>query len=280
VLTLLDNVSDRVLRRLGAQSRILETSAGTVHAYDATGPGKHTFVLLHGMGTTATSYTGLFRGLRAAAKRLLLLDLPGHGRSATTDRRLSVARLSAGVREALDALLGGSDPVVLFGTSLGGAAALGYALERPEHLRALILVSPGGAPLTPHDFDALRRRFDLKSRADARRFFAELMHEPPWYTRLLERGLVTQLGQPAVRSFLGSLAQEDFFTEEQVGKLAVPTLVIWGKSDRILPRSGLEFYRRALPPGTRFEEPDGIGHSPHVERPGYLIERIRSFADA
>ncbi|NUO51930.1 MAG: alpha/beta fold hydrolase [Polyangiaceae bacterium] len=278
MLRFIDAVSDRVLRTMGAESRVVMTSVGPVHAFDAKGRGEKTFVLLHGMGTTATSYMGLFRGLRSRAKRILLLDLPGHGRSTNGDERMSVARLSAGVREALDGLLDPADPVVLFGTSLGGAAALGYALERPERVRALILVSPGGAPFSADDFDALKRRFNLVSRTDARRFFGELMHRPPLYTRLFERPLLAQLGHPVVKTFLESLAVEDCFTAEQVAKLRVPTLVIWGKSDRILPRSGLDFYRRELPSGTTFEEPEGLGHSPHLERPRWLLERIMSFS--
>ena len=97
-------------------------------------------------------------------------------------------------------------------------------------------------------------------------------------TRLFERPLVAQLGHPVVKTFLESLAVEDCFTAEQVAKLSVPTLVIWGKSDRILPRSGLDVYKRELPPGTKFEEPEGLGHSPHLERPRWLLERIISFA--
>lgn len=278
MLELLDTISDRLLRVFGASSLVIPTSAGTVHAYDARGPGDRTFVLLHGMGTTATSYTGLFWGIRAKAKRILLVDLPGHGRSVLNSSYLSVASLSAGIREALDEMLGFGERVVLFGTSLGGAAALRYALDRPERVGRLVLVSPGGAPLTNEDLDCLRDRFALRTQKDARRFFALLMHEPPLYMRLFERGLVTQLGRPVIQRFLSDVRPDDCFTKEEVGALSVPTLVIWGKEDRILPRSALAFYREALPPTTVFEEPALLGHSPHVERPSLLLRRLLSFA--
>jgi pimeloyl-ACP methyl ester carboxylesterase len=278
MLELLDSISDRVLRTLGARSLVIPTTSGTVHAYQAAGPGERTFVLLHGMGTTATSYTGLFRGIRARARRVLLVDLPGHGRSVLKGSYLSVASLSAGIREALDEMVGYAEPTVLFGTSLGGAAALRYALDRPERVAQLVLVSPGGAPLSDRDFEDLRRRFALRTEEDARRFFALLMHDPPFYMRLFERGLVTQIGRPFIQRFLAEVRPEDFFKKEEVSTLRVPAMVIWGKNDRILPRSGLAFYREAMPSGTVFEEPDALGHSPHVEQPEFLLRRLLAYA--
>ncbi|MBL9028396.1 MAG: alpha/beta hydrolase [Myxococcales bacterium] len=274
MLELVDALSDRLLRSFGARSLVIPTSAGSVHAYDATGPGERTFVLLHGMGTTATSYTGIFLGLRPHARRVVLVDLPGHGRSVLGESFLSVAALGDGIREALDGILWEEERFVLFGTSLGGAAALRYALDRPKRIAKLILVSPGGAPLSEEDFLALRRRFDVRTAEDARRFFSLLMHDPPLYFRLFEKGLVSQLGRPFIQRFLAEVSPDDFFKKEELASLRVPTLVIWGKRDRILPRSSLAFYRDALPEGTVFEEPDALGHSPHVEQPGFLMKRL------
>ena len=231
-------------------------------------------MLLHGLGTAAPAYAAVVRLLRRRAARILLPELPGHGRSLPPPRGLEVSTMAAGLREALDQVLRSQPPATLLGTSLGGAAALGYALERPERVRALILASPAGAPLDDGEMLELRARFNLRTRADARRFFAELSHEPPWYTRALELGLVQQLGRPDVQSFLSSLAGADFFDADALASLVPPTLVLWGKSDRVLPRSGLSFYRRTLPAATRFEELDGIGHSPHFEKPALVVDRL------
>jgi pimeloyl-ACP methyl ester carboxylesterase len=278
VLRVVERISHGVLRALGATSVHLSTEAGIVHGYVLAGRGQGSFALLHGMGTTATSYTPVVRRLLKDAARVVLLDLPGHGRSPEPTRGLDTRVLSVGVREGLDALLdrAGVDRAVLLGTSLGGAAAVGYSLERPERVRALVLASPAGAPLAEDDLAELKARFNLRSRADARRFFSELLHSPPFYARMLESGLVTQLSRPLIRGFLDSLESADFFTEERVGTLKPPATVLWGKSDRILPRSGLAFYRRALPAGTIIEELEGIGHSPHLERPALVADRMLS----
>lgn len=274
MLNVVDRVSHEVLRALGARTSHVSTGAGRMHAYELRGQGEGAFVLLHGMGTTATSYSSVVRKLKPRAARVILLELPGHGRSEEPREGLRPDSLATGVREALDPLIGSGRAVVL-GTSLGGAAALGYALERPEKVQALVLASPAGAPLEDRDVEELRARFDLRTRADARRFFTELLHAPPFYLRAFERGLVDQLSRPLVRGFLGALDPRDCFTEERVAALQVPTHLMWGKSDRILPRSGLAFYRRALPNVT-IEELEGIGHSPHLERPALVAERMLS----
>lgn len=276
MLKVVEHLSHGVLRALGASSVHLSTEAGVVHGYVLRGQGEGRFALLHGMGTTATSYTAVVRRLLKQASRVVLLDLPGHGRSPEPSGGLDTRVLSIGVREGLDALLdrAGIDRAVLLGTSLGGAAAVGYALERPARVQALVLASPAGAPLNDDDLAELKARFHLKSRADARRFFSELLHSPPFYARMLESGLVTQLSRPLIRGFLESLDAADFFTEERVGTLQPHATVLWGKSDRILPRSGLAFYRRALPAGSIIEELEGIGHSPHLEQPSLVADRM------
>ncbi|MFO0618978.1 MAG: alpha/beta fold hydrolase [Polyangiaceae bacterium] len=280
MLKVVEQISRALLRASGARSVNLQTSIGDVHGYVIEGRGADDFALLHGMGTTATSYTPVVRRLLPSARRVVLLDLPGHGRSPEPTAGLDTHVLEAGVLEGLDALLdhAGIARAVLLGTSLGGAAALGYALARPNRVRALVLASPAGAPLTVADLDELRARFDLKTRVDARRFLRELLHAPPFYLRAIEGGLVDQLSRPLIRGFLLSLDDANFFTEERLAPLVPPVTLLWGKSDRILPRSGLAFYRRALPAGTRVEELEGIGHSPHLERPDLVADRMRAAA--
>ena len=222
MLKVVERISRALLRASGARSVELPTSVGVVHGYVLEGRGDASFALIHGMGTTATSYTPVARKLLSRARRVVLLDLPGHGLSPEPSTGLDTTILAAGVREGMDALLdaAGVDRTTLLGTSLGGAAALGYALDRPARVKALVLASPAGAPLTEEDLTELRSRFDLKTRADARRFFNELLHAPPFYLRALEGGLVTQLGRPLIRGFLASLADADFFTEERLRGLA------------------------------------------------------------
>jgi pimeloyl-ACP methyl ester carboxylesterase len=274
MLAAIERISHGALRLAGARSLHVDTSVARVHGYELRGRGRGTFVLLHGMGTTSTSYLQVALKLARHAERVLLPDLPGHGRSERVGTTLDRESLSAAMLEALDRWILERDPAVVLGTSLGGATAIGYALERPERVKALVLASPAGAPLSERELTEVRTRFDLRTREDARRFLGELLHHTPFYFRLLEPSLVEQLGSETVQGFLGNVKAEDFFTAEQLGSIQCPVHVLWGQSDRILPRSSLAFLRDALPPGTRFEEPSALGHSPHLERPDLLVERL------
>jgi pimeloyl-ACP methyl ester carboxylesterase len=61
-----------------------------------------------------------------------------------------------------------------------------------------------------------------------------------------------------------------------LGRIAVPTLVLWGASDRIVgPAYGRAY--SALIPGARFELIDAAGHHPHIEQPEAFVERVVSF---
>lgn len=274
MLATIERLSHRALRMAGARSLHVDTSVARVHGYELRGRGRGSFVLLHGMGTTSTSYLQVALKLARHAERVLLPDLPGHGRSEALGGELDKHRLTVAMREALDAWIDERDPVVMLGTSLGGATALGYVIERQARIKALVLASPAGAPLSEPELAEVRARFDLRSREDARRFFRELLHRPPFYFRLLERGLVDQLGSPTVQGFLASVRGEDFFSEEELRSIRCPVHVLWGQSDRILPRSSLSFLRRALPDGTQFDEPSALGHSPHLERPDLLVAKL------
>lgn len=278
-LVWIERLSHRVLLAWGGRSLMIPTATGSLHAYVVPGRGHGTFVLIHGLGANATGWTNLVGKLRQQARRIVLLELPGHGRSEPPPDSLRLMDLATSVRDAIDTLIDVRERAVVLGNSLGGATALRYALQRPERVGSLILNSPAGAPLGAPELEALRTRFGVKSREDARRFIAELLHAPPVYFRLIEEGLAAELGRPLVQSVLSTIRDDDFFTAEELAALAPPTLVLWGKSDRILPASGLAFYRRALPAATRFEEIEGVGHSIHLERPGLVMKRLLEARD-
>lgn len=274
MIELLDKVGDAVFRARGGVSRWVSTDVGKVHAYEFAGKGEGTFVLVHGMAATATAFAAVVRHLRPVARRVLLVELPGHGRSERAARGLDVEVLATGIREAIDSLVDEGDPAVLLGTSLGGAAALRYTLERPARVRALVLASPAGAPLSIAELEEVRTRFAIKTRADARRFFADLLHAPPFYLRILESGIAKQLGSKLVQDFLASLGGSEGFTEAELQTLVPPVTLLWGASDKVLPRSGLAFYRRALPPTARIVDLEAVGHSAHIETPARLAREL------
>ena len=86
-------------------------------------------------------------------------------------------------------------------------------------------------------------------------------------------------GSPAVQAIRTGITAKDALTPEELGALKVPTLVLWGASEKLLPFEGVEYFRAHLPKHARIEIVEGFGHVPQIERPRELVERLNAFAD-
>lgn len=267
------------MHRRGLASTTVRAGGLDLHVYDGPGRGRlPTVVLLHGLGAGGGSFGPMVTALRPHVRRVVVPELPGHGFSARpggTDT-LTPEVLTEAVGEALDGLL--DEPAIVVGNSLGGALALGYALRRPERVRGLMLVSPAGAKLADDEWRELVGAFDLRSTADARRFLERVYHRPPWFLALFAHEFPELLRRPAVREILDSVTPAHSPTPDALAALAMPILLVWGRSERLLPASALAWFRQHLPAHTVVEEPDGYGHAPQLEQPDALAARVVAFA--
>jgi pimeloyl-ACP methyl ester carboxylesterase len=267
------------LNCLGFENRTVQTATGSVHAYDGRGPGiLPTIVVLHGLGSTATSFGPLLTRMRPHARRVVALDLPGHGFSEAPRTPLTPRGLLTAVQEALDALV--EEPMVLVGSSLGGGLALKYALDRPERLLGLALVSPVAARMSPTEWADLLGSFEIESTSQARLLLARLYHRTPWFMSALAPGVRDVMRRAAIRDIIRTATLDDLPEPTTLSSLAMPVLLLWGQSERLLPRSALAYFRRYLPPHAVIEEPAGFGHCPHLDDPARLATRIVAFAKA
>lgn len=279
LLPLAEHVGRFALRRRGILSHLANTPLGPVHTYDAAGTGSlPTTIVLHGLGSAATPFAPLLAHLQRDVKRIVAPDYPGHGFSKHPGDPLTPTRLFEAVATILDNRV--QDPAVVIGNSLGGALALQYALTRPERVRALVLVSPAGAPSTEEEWRYLRSVFAITNRSEARAFVERIYHRPPWFLPLLAHEFPKTLNRRAVRELLANASNESTPEPEALASLKMPILFVWGRSERLLPRTHLEYFTRHLPPHAIVEEPDGFGHCPHFDAPGRLAKRIVAFARA
>lgn len=277
IFPVVDRVAWGALRAAGVRSHRVPTAQGRVHVYDAPGRGDlPPIVLFHGIGSSAAGYARVLSALRRESSRVLAPEAPGHGLSDAAAATLSPATLFEALYEAVTQLAPG--PLLVVGNSLGGGLALRFALSHPERVRALVVVSPAGAPMAQPELGLFLERFALSSHEQAHDFLARLYHRPPPLAPLLARGLRHAMKRPAVQSLLGSVSPEDFFDPAALRALPMPILLLWGRSDRIMPPEHLAFFRAALPPHACIEEPDDVGHSPQLERPRFLASRIAAFA--
>lgn len=276
LLTVVERAARFLLNRQGFASRRVDTAAGGLHVYDAAGRGPlPTMVVLHGLGSAATSFGPLLTRLRPHTRRVVAPELPGHGFSASPRSRLTPDAFFGSVREVLDGLV--DEPMVLIGSSLGGAVALRYAIERPGRLAALALVSPAGARMSPDEWAELMGTFKIESTAQARRLLARLYHRAPWYLPALAPGFRDVMQRAAIRDVVEAATPDDLPAPDSLRALAMPILVLWGQSERLLPPSSLDYFRRHLPGHAVIEEPEGFGHCPHFEDPARLAARVVDF---
>lgn len=268
-----------LMQAMGFASEFIETSQGRIHAYSAPGSGKlPPVVVFHGFGTQAAELYRLLRRLRRYSRRLIAVDLPMHGHSETPRGGIQPDVLDGMFFEAVDKLLAHSEPVLLFGNSLGGNAALRYYLYRPEAVRLMVLSSPAGAGIDDATFASVRKIFAELSQQQPDELLARLYNRPmPVYRWFAAREIRLRFARPELKEFMNYFRPEFNFTPEQMQSITVPTLVIWGQQDRILENQ-LDFFKQHMPSHVRFLEPSHYSHAPYLEHALELAHQIASFA--
>jgi len=265
------------LNRRGFASREVTTPFARLHAFDAPGRGSlPPMAVLHGIGSAATAFGATMERLRPHVRRIVAPDLPGHGFSATPSEKLTAHALLDCVTTALDNLF--DEPLWLVGNSLGGALSLHYAATRPERVLGLVLISPAGARVAEDEWRAVVRSFQIESVAEARQLLGRLYHRMPWYMPAFAADLRVTFQRRAIRELLESATLDDLPAPERLRALPMPILLLWGRSERVLPASSLAYFREHLPPQARIEEPAGFGHCPHLDDAARLASRIVDFA--
>lgn len=226
----------------------------------------------------------------AQAHRLLLLDLPGNGRSADApDRTLSgYARYARGFADAL-----ALDDYTLLGHSFGSFVAMTQAIEHPGRAARLV-VSCGAA--TESVFDGLEERvaaFDATRPGTAAAFDAEEEASTEAELRAAWKGQMpffcSDPDGPACEALVDRLDEVRFRVEaahamEELGALelldalpavAVPTLVIAGADDRIFALDAAERIAAAIP-GAELRVIERAAHFPYAEQPEAYLEALAS----
>lgn len=268
----------RVLVARGAVSETTTLGGTVVHHYKVEGAGKGPpLVLLHGLGGSANSFYKTMFQLQPHFSGVFAPDLPGNGFSPLpSSGALPLEEQVRVLLEYLDAVVG--EPVFLVGNSLGGAMAVASAWLKPAQFKGLGLVSPAGAKVAPERMGELVQSFEVKDLKAARALTRRLFHRAPLPLMVFAGELKRMYGSEAVRRVLAAGRPADFLAEETLAGLSMPTLLVWGKSEKLLPYEGIEYFRAHLPAHAEVHEVPGFGHLPQLERPDALVKLLVSFA--
>lgn len=244
-------------------------------------------VLVHGLGGTIENWRALAPSL-AAGHRVLVPDLPGHGRSGLLPEARDVDALAEAVLVEVDAeAIRGA---VWIGHSLGGLVALRAATLRPDAARGLVLAASAGIGTTsraakvtlavlgaarPGKLIAPHRRSWASSRLGRRAAFGWWGVSDPdgLEPELAEAFLVGPAHHVDTRQAGRALLATDPRTE--LDRVACPCLCLWGASDHwVRLEDGMEYARRLRVPLRTIA---GCGHLLIGERPDACLSAIEDF---
>jgi 4,5:9,10-diseco-3-hydroxy-5,9,17-trioxoandrosta-1(10),2-diene-4-oate hydrolase len=246
-----DNIIERTVRVNGKHIFVADTG---------TGPPA---VLLHGGGPGASGVSNYSRNIDPLAEnfRVIVPDMPGYGRSAKgVDRRDPFGYLADHIRGMLDAL--GIDRAHLVGNSYGGSCALRLALDTPHRVDKLVLMGPGGVGTSRGLPSAGLRsllayyRGDGPSLEKLRTFIRTyLVYDGDTVPdSLIESRYGASIDPEVVAnpplqrpSGLRTLWRMDFTRDRRLSGLSTPTLVIWGRDDKVNKPSGAALLGEQMP---------------------------------
>jgi pimeloyl-ACP methyl ester carboxylesterase len=204
---------------------------GVRYYYEIHGQGEP-LLLLHG-GLGSIGMFGPVLPALARGRQVIAVDLHGHGRTALGDRPISMVDMGDDLAVLLREL--GYRQVDAMGFSMGGGVAFRLAVQHPEMVRRLALVSAGYAR------DGFYPDL-LAQQAQVGAAMAEMMKETPMYQSYM--AIAPNPGDfPKLLDTMGELMRRPYDWSEDVKKLSMPTMIVFGDSDMYLPEHVVRFYQ-------------------------------------
>ena len=245
-------------------------------------------VLLHGTSASLHTWDGWVAAL-LPRHRVVRLDLPGFGLTGPEpDDDYSMGRYVEFIASALDTL--GIEQCVIAGNSFGGWISWETALAHPDRIKGLVLVDAAGYPLhsesVPIGFrlanvPVLNRAMQsVLPRGVVESSLRNTYGDPSRVTpELVDRYYEITLREGNRRALTKRFAAGRGTTEpERIRSLRLPTLILWGDLDRLIPPLYAERFHRDIA-GSELVMFPGLGHVPQEEYPAATVAALLAFLD-
>ncbi|APW41102.1 alpha/beta fold hydrolase [Rhodoferax saidenbachensis] len=280
------SVQELSVRWAPAPSQFVDVAGMQVHLRDE-GPRNdpNPIVLLHGTSASLHTWDGWAQDL-TKQRRVIRFDLPAFGLTGPNpENDYSIAAYVRFVTAVLDKL--GIQSCVLAGNSLGGQIAWATAVAHPQRIRKLVLVDAAGYPIqsvsVPIGF-RIARMPGVRSvmehvlprgviQSSLRNVYGDPSRVTPdlvdrYYDMTLRAGNRQALSKRFEQRFSGD--------EAQIKTLKLPTLILWGAKDRLIPPDNAKRFESDIA-GSQLVVFDKLGHVPHEEDPQTTVAAVRAF---
>lgn len=242
-------------------------------------------VLVSGFSMPSSIWENTFIALKAADKTVLRYDLYGRGFSDRPDVKYDAELFATQLKELTEKVLPGQK-FVICGLSMGGAISVYFADKYAAKLEKMILVAPAGFPMeTPGPAKLVKIPLlgDYFGRVFARKALEKGMIDS-FSTKVPEGAAAESRLQTEYAGYADAIVSTVRYmsltgladTYNRVGQKEIPTLLIWGKKDKVVPFGNAALVKKAIP-HAQVLELENAGHIPQVDETKKTNRAIRDF---
>ncbi|TBR22131.1 MAG: alpha/beta hydrolase [Candidatus Nitrosotenuis sp.] len=246
--------------------------------YLESGNSDRVIVLLHGLGASAERWLHILPYL-TERYRVIAPDIIGFGLSDKPTVDYTIEFFTEFLDEFINHI-SAKNPISIIGSSLGGRISIEYVIQNAHNIEKMILVAPAGINEEPtealHSYIQAALHPTIE---DAKKAFLMMAGNNRVVEQDVISDFVNRMLLPNSRlSFMSSLLglKKSTLTKERLGKILIPTLIIWGKDDRVIPiKNATRFYTSIK--NSKHLEMKKCGHVPFVDEPELFSKLVLQF---